>query len=71
MSKKSQQQKLQQQKKATKDGQREREKFFAWLGEILSTGMSQQDFEKAQLLYKQGISTAQMKSTLEKRVTRT
>lgn len=46
--------------------QRKREKFFAWLGEILSTGMTQEDFNKAEKLFTQGVSVAQMRATLEK-----
>ena len=71
MSKRTKQQSLSQQRKqAIREGQREKEKFYAWLGQILSTGMSQEDFEKAKLLHKQGVSVAAMQNTLEKPVTR-
>lgn len=53
-------------KKAHKDGQREKEKFYAWLGDILSTGMSQEDFNKARAMFEQGISADIMKASLIK-----
>lgn len=40
------------------------EKFFAWLGKILSDGMTQEDFDKARLLFKQGISVEEMRKAL-------
>lgn len=43
------------------------EKFFAWLGQILSDGMTQEDFDKAKLLFNQGVSVEHMKQNLVKR----
>lgn len=63
MAKRTNQQALNQQRKQTL---RDSEKFYAWLGRILSTGMAQKDFDKAVLLHKQGVTVEQMRSTLEK-----
>jgi len=42
------------------------QKFFAWLGDVLSTGMTQEDFNKARALFEQGISADVMKANLSK-----
>lgn len=48
-------------KDAQRDSARETEKFYAWLGEILSEGMSADDFNAARFMFKQGISAQKMK----------
>lgn len=48
------------------DNKRDREKFYAWLGEIKIVGMTQEDLNRAQTLFNQGISAKQMIAELEK-----
>lgn len=53
-------------KASLKDQERPREKFYAWLGEVLSTGMTPEDFKRSEMLFKKGISVKAMKAELEK-----
>lgn len=49
-----------------KENARRRKDFYAWLGEVLSTGMASQDFLEAQKMFDQGISVKAMKEELNK-----
>lgn len=53
-------------KQARKQNEKRQEKFYAWLGEIKIVGMTQEDLNRAQTLFNQGISAKQMIAELEK-----
>lgn len=60
MSKNDKKRHIQQQKRRHLDAKREGEKFFAWLGQVLAPNLSEQDFNSARAMYKQGVSAQRM-----------